>query len=227
MNCLALDTSTEAMGICLKTDTDLVSFSQIRGYRHAVTLVPWISRICRETGFSPDKLDVIVVGTGPGSFTGLRIGMASAKGLAAGAGCPLVGVPTLDAFAWGLRNAPGLVLPVIDARKNRLYTAFYRDGSLISPYFDLREEELMRRISEQITDGVPLLLTGSYATELEKKFSAENKFSYSVDPCCSLLNPYNLMDRGLSIFHSEGGGSDDLTPLYLRKSEAETKIETC
>ena len=112
------------MGICLKTDTDLVSFSQIRGYRHAVTLVPWISQICRETDFSPDKLDVVIVGTGPGSFTGLRIGMASAKGLAAGAGCPLVGVPTLDAFAWGLRNAAGLVLPVIDARKNRLYAAF-------------------------------------------------------------------------------------------------------
>ena len=130
MNCLALDTSAEALGICLKTDRDLLNFSQIRGYRHAATLVPWISRFCREAEFSPDKLDVVVVAMGPGSFTGLRIGMATAKGLAAGADCPLVGVPSLDVYGWGLRNAPGLVLPVVDAKKNRLYAAFYKEGGM-------------------------------------------------------------------------------------------------
>jgi tRNA threonylcarbamoyladenosine biosynthesis protein TsaB len=92
---------------------------------HSERLLPLIDFWLREAELSLADLDGIAVTLGPGSFTGLRIGLATAKGLALGAGKPLLGIPTLDALALNLVGVPGFICPILDARKSEVYTAVY------------------------------------------------------------------------------------------------------
>jgi tRNA threonylcarbamoyladenosine biosynthesis protein TsaB len=123
LNIIAIDTSTETLGICLKTDKIIIRISQRANFKHAETLAPWIEKLCIEAEIRPKDFNLIVISIGPGSFTGLRIGIATAKGLAAGAECPVTGVSGLDASAWTHKYFSGTVIPVINAKKNRIYSA--------------------------------------------------------------------------------------------------------
>ena len=99
------------------------------GKTHSQTLLPMIDRVLADAEMSVNDMDAIAVSRGPGSFTGLRIGSATAKGLAAAAEIPIVDVPTLEALAVGVGNAGGrLICPVIDARRNEVYTALYEEN---------------------------------------------------------------------------------------------------
>lgn len=96
---------------------------------HAETLMPMVHRVLLECGLKPDDLDAVAVTRGPGSFTGLRIGMATAKGICMAAGVALVGISTLEALAWNLNGSGSLICPMLDARKAEIYAALYRvDG---------------------------------------------------------------------------------------------------
>lgn len=96
---------------------------------HSQTLLPMIEEICRMTECRMDTVDAVAVSAGPGSFTGLRIGAATAKGLGLALGIPLIAVPTLDAQAFGLFGVKDLICPIMDARRGQVYTGIYRfDG---------------------------------------------------------------------------------------------------
>ena len=131
MKALALDTSTLAASLALVDGPDVLAESNMPPTRtHSRILLPEIQRLLARVGLVIHDLDFIAVGLGPGSFTGLRIGLSAAKGLAWAAKKPLVGVPTLDALVRGL--APEDVIqacPLIDARKGQVYSALYRPDS--------------------------------------------------------------------------------------------------
>ena len=95
------------------------------------------------------ELDLIVCSKGPGSFTGLRIGMSTAKGLSMGSGVPLVTIGTMEMMAYGLDFFDGIVVPVIDARKKRYYTAFFNNKQRITENFDLTPFEILTKINVQ------------------------------------------------------------------------------
>jgi tRNA threonylcarbamoyladenosine biosynthesis protein TsaB len=223
LNIIALDTATEALGICLKTDTSLLNVTLAIGYKHGETLVPWINQLCQTARIEPRALGLVVAGIGPGSFTGLRIGLATAKGLATGAGCPLVGVSTLDALAWGLRFFKGLVIPLIDAKKSRFYACLYEEGEKIGNYIDLSIAELAATLPAEKN----LLLTGPAAHHVHEALQQAAPAlatRLNLDPDYLLLKPYALLERGLSLFNKQGGAEDTLAPIYLRKSEAEQSL---
>ncbi len=131
MKILALDTSTLAATMALVDDSEVLAESNLPpGRTHSTTLLPEIRRILKDRALEVRDLDLIAVGLGPGSFTGLRIGLAAAKGLAWAAGKPLVGVPTLDALAMNHPPARTRICPLVDARKGQVYAALFEpDGA--------------------------------------------------------------------------------------------------
>ncbi len=194
---------------------------------HAEAAAPWIKRLCDNAGMQPSDLDLVVAGIGPGSFTGLRIGLATAKGIALGASCSVVGVSGLDTQGWKLKAFHGVVVPVMDARKNRLYSAEYREGKRISDYLDVSEESLVRRLSSRIDSEEQLVLTGPYAGRLYQQISQSKiKTVLTLDPQYFVIDPFFLLDLGLQKFASAGDSAEPVIPLYLRKSEAEIKRES-
>jgi tRNA threonylcarbamoyladenosine biosynthesis protein TsaB len=132
---LSIDAATQVAGAALVTDTYVIGESNINtreaktdGPTHSETLLPLIENLLKLTGVTLKDIDVIAVACGPGSFTGLRIGAATAMGLAKGAGLPLVPVPTLCSLAYNAGSAanPGdIIIPVMNARRGQVYAAFY------------------------------------------------------------------------------------------------------
>ncbi|MBT3274727.1 MAG: tRNA (adenosine(37)-N6)-threonylcarbamoyltransferase complex dimerization subunit type 1 TsaB, partial [Spirochaetales bacterium] len=171
MNILNIDTATEVFGLGLSTSCG-ESYDMVKniGLKHAEIGMPAIKSLLDEAGISLSDLQLIVCAGGPGSFTGLRIGMATAKGLSAGAGVPVVSIPTLDAMAYGLDWFEGLVLPVIDARKKRIYVAEYRRGVRESDYLDLPIEFLPEIAAKEQA----LLLTGTAPELAQEVFGASD-----------------------------------------------------
>lgn len=129
MRILACDTTTPVNSLAVWHDgRTLAEVTVVAGRRHTERLLPTLDGLLRETGIDLAAIDTLAVSHGPGSFTGLRVGIATWKGLALAAGLPLVGVPTLDAMTRLLPGAEGLVCPLIDARMKEVFGAVYRVG---------------------------------------------------------------------------------------------------
>lgn len=167
----------------------------------------------KQAEISFSDLDLIVCSKGPGSFTGLRIGMSTAKGISTGSRTPIVSVNILDAYAHGLEFFSGAVVPVIDARKNRFYSAVYKNGERISDYLDISAQELSSRLSTSesvlITGSGCSLIRASFTDKPYKYFTFNNNLAEK------------MTDLGIKIFNERGPDADDAGPFYIRKSDAE------
>jgi tRNA threonylcarbamoyladenosine biosynthesis protein TsaB len=130
---LAVETAAAGGSAALAVGGDLRRSELAEGVTHSRTLVPEIEALLRGAGLTVFDLDLVVAGLGPGSFTGLRIGLAAAKGLAWAAEKPLVGVPSLDGLAAAAAGAADPVCPLIDARKDQVYAALYHPESSDRP----------------------------------------------------------------------------------------------
>ncbi len=125
MRILAVDTSQELLHITLQTHEIYESITISGAVRHAEALVPSLVEILGKNHLGFTELDLLVCTRGPGSFTGLRIAMSALKGIALATSVPLVSVPTLDVLREPVKYFDGAVMPVIDAKKKRWYTALY------------------------------------------------------------------------------------------------------
>ena len=165
MRVLAVDTSTMAGGVALVRDGHVVgeSLLDVRT-THSERLMLAIDRVLADAGWEARQLDGLAVAVGPGSFTGLRIGLAAVKGLAVALRCPIAPVPTLDAMAAALPWATRAICPVLDARKGELYASLYRwDGTTMHrewDYLALAPADLAARLTEPVIgvgDGAALV----------------------------------------------------------------------
>jgi tRNA threonylcarbamoyladenosine biosynthesis protein TsaB len=150
---LGFDTSTAATSACVLRD-DGQAFEVVPTDEaltappaHASELMPSVARVMAEAGLTYADLHGIAVGVGPGTFTGLRIGVATARALAHAADLPVHPVSSLAALAEGIEA--DLRLPLIDAKRGELFAALYRDGAQLWPPFAARPEELVRRVHEE------------------------------------------------------------------------------
>ncbi len=126
MRILGIETSSLVAGVAILTDDVITGEYNINHKKtHSQTLMPMIEEICNMTEIRPDMLDAIAVSSGPGSFTGLRIGSASAKGMGLALDIPLIHVPTLEAMAYNLWGTDKYICPIMDARRNQVYTGVY------------------------------------------------------------------------------------------------------
>ena len=142
--------------------------------------------------------------------------MATAKGISFSLGIPMTAVPSLDAMAFGLDFFDGVVVPVIDARKKRFYSAVYKGGERISDYLDISAEGLIEKLSPHKR----VLLTGPDAS-LFHRISGNR---YILNPVYNRANARFLLELGVVEYSNNGPAPEGLGPMYLRKSEAEIGI---
>ncbi len=223
MKILAIDTSTPVGSIAL-AEGGLLKAQHILNVTttHNQRLLPGIDRLLRDAGWTLDDLDGMAVSLGPGSFTGLRIGISVLKGLAWATGKPMAGVPTLDALAANVSPVSCLICPVLDARKGEIYTALYRKGAeqmleRLTPYMALKPEELVRLISEvTVFVGDALLIYGDYLTsKLSDRLLQAPAHLHIVQASSVAWLGWQMLLLGR---HQD---VSSCTPLYVRPSEAE------
>lgn len=127
MKILAIDSSGLVATVALVEDNNLIAEYTIHHKKtHSQTLMPMLEEVKRMVELELDTIDAIAVASGPGSFTGLRIGAATAKGLAMGLNKPIIEVPTLEGMAYQMYGASAVICPIMDARRNQVYTGLYQ-----------------------------------------------------------------------------------------------------
>lgn len=222
MRVVGIETSTLVGGIALLDDDTLVTEYTLNvAPTHSERLLAALDRTLAATRWGLDEVDGLAVAVGPGSFTGLRIGVATAKGLALATGKPLVGVPTLDALARTLPFARHPVCPILDAKKGEVYASLYRtdEGEVerLWGYLALTPGELCRRL-----DG-PVIFVGdgvaAFQELLARELGADALFA---PPSRRLPSAAAVAELGLRALRA-GQAHDPaaLAPLYIRPSEAE------
>ena len=150
MNLLAIDAATEKFSVALGAASSTWLFQADAGLRHSELLMDCIDTLFKTAGLGPNDLSGVVCTGGPGSFTGLRIGFSVAKGLALSLDIPFAAIPTLDCMARPLRSWPGIVVPVLDAKKKAFFCALYEDGKKLCPDMDAEPVE----IAEELGRGI-------------------------------------------------------------------------
>ena len=154
MYILGIETATTTGGLALMDDKGLISEYALNvRATHTTRLMPALDQILKDSSIGKDQLNGIAISIGPGSFTGLRIGLATAKGLAMGLEIPLVGVSTLDALARNVPYAKYQICPILDAKKKEIYAAIFRyeDDELVrkTPDRVMPPDDLVKQIHEK------------------------------------------------------------------------------
>ena len=217
---LAFESSARAASVALLRDGSLVSqYSQCSGLTHSRTLLPMAEDMLKNAELSIRDVDCFAVAHGPGSFTGIRIGVSTVKGLAWAADRPCVGVSTLEAMAWHGLAAGGYVCPVMDARRHQVYNALFaiRDGKPVRLCEDrpIALEELAPQVKEL---GAPVFLVGDGAELTAKNFESEG-IPFRMAP--ENLRWQSAWGVAMAALDKTPGTADDLLPVYLRLSQAE------
>jgi tRNA threonylcarbamoyladenosine biosynthesis protein TsaB len=220
---LGIDTATPAVGCAIGGHEGvLASFTAARGRRHAETLVPAIDHIRRSVGIELDELAAIAVDVGPGLFTGLRVGVATAKAMASALRVPVVGVSSLDLVAFPVRFSPRLIASVVDARRGEVFFAFYRQvpGGLqrvSEPRVGSTDEltaELLASGEESLAVGDGAVRYAAALHELTTVEVADTGLAYpSAASLVQLAHARALREEFVNPW--------EVQPVYLRKADAE------
>lgn len=218
---LALESSAKAASAALFEDGKLLSLSvQNAGLTHSRTLLPMAEDLFKNMGRALSEIDVIAVAHGPGSFTGLRIGMAEAKGLAWALEKPVTGVSTLEAMAFGGPDMEGTMLCcAMDARRGQVYNALFeiKDGKPCRLTED-RAIAVAELEEELASYGKPWVLLGDGAELCYKTLNRERvKVHLAPEP----LRIQSARGVGLAAMEYEPRPGAELLPVYLRLSQAE------
>lgn len=228
MPILALDTATLVSGVAVATtDTLLAELTIQTGKTHSEQLMPNIAEVLRMAGIQKKALKGIAVSIGPGSFTGLRIGLATAKSLAYALNVPLIGVPTLAAIAYNC-PVPGVVCaPLLDAQKGNVYQALFTwDGVAMQELQAPKVLPLVQALEEMLGLDRPVVILGEAAALYrEQIIAAGGRLSLAL-PHIAMPRPASVAALGYKMLQS--GLVHDiaaLEPLYIRRSEAEVLWE--
>lgn len=225
MNILAIETSSLVASAAIVSD-DIMVAEYTMNYKktHSQTLLPMIDEICKMTEFDIHSIDAIAVSGGPGSFTGLRIGSATAKGLGLALNKPLIHVPTVEAMAYNLYDTDKLICPIMDARRSQVYTGIYKNKkgniSLIKDQCAISIEALIEELNAMgeevifLGDGVPV-----FKEILDEKLAVSHFYGPAH------MNRQRAGAVAVAGRHYFEKGiyerAEEHKPDYLRKSQAE------
>lgn len=218
---LAADTSTPYLTVALcQDDTILVEKTELANRQHAEKILLWVDSILTENNVALDDIDLFAVSIGPGSFTGLRVGVSAWKGLAAGINKPILGVPTLDGLAAQIEMESGTLCTILDAKMDEVYAAIYA--------FESGERQILHAATVDSIDAIiqrcpaDTIFIGDgvtkYMEDLKQHFPDDQLFpsDYDAPSAAAIANEaFRRCSRDGDI------PSERVAPLYLRKSQAE------
>lgn len=224
MRILALETSSKACSTAVTEDGQvLASAFQCSGLTHSRTLMPMVEAMLKNAELNIADCDAIAVANGPGSFTGIRIGVSAAKGLAFAADKPAVGISTLEAMAWNVSFIDGLIVCAMDARRQQVYNALFQsEGGRLTRLTPDRPIGLEELAAELKSSGQRKIVVG------DGGILCYNYLSEAGVPS-SLAPPHLLHQNAASVALAaeealragHGGTPQELLPVYLRPPQAE------
>ena len=229
MKLLVLDSSGLVASVALIEDDQLIAeYTTGNKLTHSQTLLPMLDEVIKRTSFEIEDIDAVAVAKGPGSFTGLRIGAATAKGLGLALDKPIIPVSTVDGLAYQLFGTSMIICPMMDARRKQVYTGFYRfEGSEMKVLKEQCAQSVedtliqLREYNEPVVflgDGVPV-----YKEEILEKMGDLAIFA----PAHANRQRAAAVGALAQVYFAQGiyESADEFVPEYLRKSQAERERE--
>ena len=225
MKILSVDTSSNVASVAITDDEKLICEITVNTKKtHSQTLMPMIDSALKQSELDINDIDLIVSANGPGSFTGLRIGVSAVKGIAHAAGIPVVGVSILEAMAYNLPFCEYLISPIMDARRNQVYNAVYEWKN-----DELSEVKAPRALSiEELTDE--LLQSNKQIVFLGDGVSVHQEFIKEKMGDKAAFAPVSAREQRASGLAAAAKNKNrvscyELAPVYLRKPQAERELE--
>ena len=230
MKILAVDTSSKLCSVAILEDTNLIKKLELdNGLTHSETLMPLIQQLLNECSLSLNNIDLLVSDVGPGSFTGIRIGVSSCKAFSDSLNIPCVGISSLEVLAYNIQN-DGIICSTIDCKNNNCYFALYELNSgnynvLIEPcaksvndVLDLLNSQYYNKCISFVGDGIPSeKLHSIYDNNADSEAIKKTISSY--------LNVENLGTAGYKKFINNKKIGEEILPLYLKKPQAQIQLE--
>lgn len=221
MNILAIDTSNQLLGVALLKDDQVVGeiITNI-AKNHSVRLMPAIEQLMREVAMTPEQLDKIVVAKGPGSYTGVRIGITTAKSMAWALDIPVIGVSSLEVLAYQGKYFKGHICPFFDARRGRIFTGIYQwHNHQLTAAYEEKNMPMTDVLEQLVAEGKEVLfLSPDIAIHKAAIMDKMGDLAIIPEGPNHLAHPANLALAGLDM---EPDQTHTLTPNYLRLAEAE------
>jgi tRNA threonylcarbamoyladenosine biosynthesis protein TsaB len=224
---LGMETSTPWASVTIGSEQGIIGSCLIsRGASHGSFLMPAVEFLMKEADLTYRNLSAVAVGLGPGLYTGMRVGVATAKTLAQVLSVPIVGVPSLDLLAFEVRYSNKLICPVLDAKRNEVFSAFYKavPGGVtrVSDYVVASPEKLLVEMEARTEE---ILLVGNGALLYRHLLETRRKVEFG-----SIANAFpratSLVELALPrLFREDFDRMFDLEPLYMRRSDAEINWE--
>lgn len=229
MKILGIDSSgLVASAAILSEETVVAEFTVNNKQTHSQTLLPMLDEVIRYSGIALEEIDAIAVAAGPGSFTGLRIGAATVKGLGLVLDKPIIPVPTLEGLAYQLAESDGLICPIMDARRSQVYTGVYRmnDGEMetVIEQCAMDIHDLLHTLAEY-SDKVHFLGDGVAVYHDVIRTEISNEYSFAP---AHLSRQRAAAVAVLGMKYYQQGKMEtaaEHNPVYLRKSQAERERE--
>ena len=223
---LGIETATERVSVAIGGHEGVIGLFEVtKGRRHAETLVPAIDFVCTQAGIGLDEISVVAVDVGPGLFTGMRVGLASAKAIAQALRVPMIGVTSLDLLAFPCRHSDRVIVTVIDARKGEVFYAMYRQvpggiqqvaAPAVGPVEDL-VADLMARSQDVLLVGDGAV---RYRDEILDGYHCEvgGDSHPSAAPLVQLAHAQALREDWVN--------PAEIQPVYLREPDAKINWST-
>lgn len=222
MNALVIDCAVSKLCIAAKKDRISAKICLDVGNKQSEKILPAIDYVMKEAGLEPKDLDYTAATLGPGTFTGLRLGLSALKALNLAHGIPVYGIPSLDAYAWPFRKSIESVVSVIEAKEDEFFYAFYLRGEKIKQEEDKEISEIVQQFdadSTVLACGPASRLFEERTNELYPLYSVHS-FTPENDACDSLFQiAEKMIGENVSPMQDYDG------PMYVRKSEAEINLE--
>ena len=215
MKVLAIDTSSKLCSVAILEDTSLIKKLELdNGLTHSETLMPLVQQLLKECNLSLKDIDLLVSDIGPGSFTGIRIGVATCKAFSDSINIPCIGISSLDVLAYNIKKE-GIICSTIDCKNDNCYFALYE---LKDKNYNVLQETCAKSVNEVLK-----LLNNQYSDK-NISFVGDGIPSHSIDTF-NYLNVENLGIAGYKKFIAQNKIGENILPLYLKKPQAQIQLE--
>lgn len=224
---LSIDSSSKVATVALLDENNLIAeYTLNNKLEHSTLIMDIIDKLLIDSNLSIDDVDGFVVSKGPGSFTGLRIGMATVKGLSFGSNKPYVSISSLDALANSLINFDGIICPIMDALRDSVYTCLYKNnnGELekLIDYSALELDELINLLKNK---GEKVLFTGDGLIKHKNYLFDKLPNAYFAPNHLSTIKASSLGELGIKLLLNNTFDELNSSPFYLKKPQAQRELE--